>query len=108
MTSTDGLSEIHLYRQQGIRTVYTLQCDKPSSDSKYLGLKLKYNYDACGIQTSVSNADKHDIWKLLDLDAKGQIEREQYGNGLITTTADQERYYLQHIDTRNPKLDIQL
>lgn len=70
-------------------TVYTYNVTNQVQTVKYpMGLKLKYNYDACGIQTSVSNADKYDLyWKLLDLDAKGQIEREQYGNGLITTTA---------------------
>lgn len=50
------------------------------------GFKVKNGYDICGIQTSVSNADSQKTyWKLLSLGARGQIEKEQFGNGLITT-----------------------
>lgn len=56
------------------------------------GLKIKYEYDACGIQTSVVNADNQKVyWKLLSLDARGQIEKEEYGNGLVTTTTHDPR-----------------
>lgn len=51
------------------------------------GLNVKNGYDGSGIQTSVSNADSQKTyWKLLSLDARGQVEKEEYGNGLVTTT----------------------
>lgn len=51
------------------------------------GLKVKNGYDDCGIQTSVSNADgQKKYWKLSALNARGQIEKEEYGNGLVTST----------------------
>ena len=51
------------------------------------GLKVRYVYDDCGVQTAVLNeADGTAYWKLLSMDAKGQVEREAYGNGLVTTT----------------------
>ena len=51
------------------------------------GLRVKNDYDDCGIQTSVSNADSQKVyWKLSTLNARGQIEKEEYGNGLVTST----------------------
>ncbi len=51
------------------------------------GLRIKNDYDDCGIQTSVSNANSQKVyWKLSKLNARGQIEKEEYGNGLITST----------------------
>lgn len=51
------------------------------------GLKVKNDYDDCGILTSVSNADSQmAYWKLSSLNARGQIEKEEYGNGLVTST----------------------
>ena len=51
------------------------------------GLNVRNGYDGSGIQTSVSNADSQKTyWKLLSLDARGQVEKEEYGNGLVTTT----------------------
>ncbi len=50
------------------------------------GLKVKNGYDDCGTQTSVSNADSQKVyWKLTALNARGQIEKEEYGNGLVTS-----------------------
>ena len=51
------------------------------------GLKVKNEYDDCGIQTSVLNADDQKVyWKLSTLNARGQVEKEEYGNGLVTST----------------------
>ena len=51
------------------------------------GLEVRNEYDACGIQTSVSDAASRNMyWKLLDINARGQVEAEGYGNGLVTTT----------------------
>lgn len=73
----------------GYETTYTYNLANQVETIKYpKGLKVKNGYDACGIQISVSNADNQKLyWKLHDLDARGQIEKEEYGNGLITTTA---------------------
>ena len=70
-------------------TSYTYNLANQVETIKYpKGLKVKNGYDACGIQISVSNANNQKLyWKLYDLDARGQIEKEEYGNGLITTTA---------------------
>ena len=69
-------------------TTYTYNSANQVETIKYPGnLKIRNAYDACGIQTSVSNADSQKTyWKLHSLDARGQIEKEEYGNGLITTT----------------------
>ena len=74
---------------RGYETTYTYNLANQVETIKYpKGLKVKNGYDACGIQISVSNADNQKLyWKLHDLDARGQIEKEEYGNGLITTTA---------------------
>lgn len=51
------------------------------------GLKVKNEYDDCGIQTSVLNVDDQKVyWKLSTLNARGQVEKEEYGNGLVTST----------------------
>lgn len=67
------------------------------------GIKIKYDYDTCGIQTSVSNADSGQLyWQLQKLDARGQIEEELYGNNLLTTTThDPQRGTIASISTPN-------
>ena len=51
------------------------------------GQKIKNSYDACGTLVAVSDVQtKKEYWRLLDLDARGQVERERYGNGLLTNT----------------------
>lgn len=65
------------------------------------GLKIRNGYDTCGIQTSVSDiGGNKTYWKLKDLDARGQIEKEEYGNGLTTaTTHDPQRGTIRTIVT---------
>ena len=69
-------------------TAYTYNSANQVETIKYPGnLKIRNGYDACGIQTSVSNAGGQKLyWKLLNLNARGQIEKEEFGNGLVTTT----------------------
>ena len=60
----------------------------PEHISYPAGLKVKRSYDANGFLTSVINADNKTVyWKLLAMNARGQVEQEQYGNGVVTTTA---------------------
>lgn len=65
------------------------------------GFKTINGYDVCGIQTSVSNPDDgQTFWQLQELDARGQIEKEKYGNGLVTTTThNPERGTIAEIQT---------
>lgn len=53
------------------------------------GLQIKNNYDAfCGALVSVSNNQSgKELWRLQSLNARGQVEKEQFGNGLVTTTS---------------------
>ena len=69
-------------------TTYTYNTESQVETIRYPGnLCIKNVYDACGIQTSVQNADNQKVyWKLQELDARGQIEKEVFGNGLVTTT----------------------
>lgn len=51
------------------------------------GQKIKNSYDSCGTLVAVSDVQTgKEYWRLQDLDARGQVEREQYGNGLLTNT----------------------
>ena len=69
-------------------TTYTYNAANQVETIRYPGgLGIKNVYDVCGIQTSVLDADNQKIyWKLRNLDARGQIEKEEFGNGLVTTT----------------------
>lgn len=52
------------------------------------GLKVHNDYDSNGFLTSVSNADSKALyWTLLSMNARGQVEKEKFGNGTETTTA---------------------
>ncbi len=56
------------------------------------GQKIKNSYDACGILVAVGDAKSgNEYWRLLGLDARGQVEEEQYGNGLVTSTTHDAR-----------------
>lgn len=49
------------------------------------GQEIKNSYDSSGTLVAVSDVPTgKEYWRLLDLDARGQVEREQYGNGLLT------------------------
>lgn len=51
------------------------------------GLEVQNNYAACGMQVSVTNAKTGQLyWKLNAINARGQIEKEEFGNGLVSTT----------------------
>ncbi|MCI5911855.1 MAG: T6SS effector amidase Tae4 family protein [Prevotella sp.] len=65
------------------------------------GLKVKNNYASNGILTSISNATTGKVyWELKTLNARGQIEKELYGNGLATTnTYDDKRGLISGIST---------
>lgn len=69
-------------------TAYSYNADNHIETITYPnGLKVKNGYDACGTQTSVFNADtQKSYWKLSELDSRGQVEKEEFGNGLLTTT----------------------
>ena len=50
------------------------------------GQKVKNSYDSCGTLVAVSDAKSgKKYWQLLSLDNRGQIEKEKYGNGLLTS-----------------------
>ena len=50
------------------------------------GLEVQNNYAACGMQVSVTNAKTGQLyWKLNAINARGQIEKEEFGNGLVST-----------------------
>lgn len=56
------------------------------------GLKIQNIYSSCGIQTAVQNYRTGKVyWKLKKLNARGQIESEELGNGLTTTTTYDEK-----------------
>lgn len=73
--------------------VYETACSYNSSNQVETitypeNLRVRNGYDSCGIQTSVSDAGSQKIyWKLLRLDARGQVEKEEFGNGLVTATS---------------------
>lgn len=65
------------------------------------GLKIKNEYDACGIQTAVVDANSKKVyWQLQNINARGLIEKEKFGNGLVTTTThDAKRGFIIGIHT---------
>ena len=67
------------------------------------GLRVKNVYATNGILTDVKNSDSNKVyWHLDKLDARGQVEKETLGNGLITTTVhDAAKGYVRNITTGN-------
>ena len=56
------------------------------------GLGVKNNYAPNGTLSSVTNrSNGKAFWKLLSMNARGQIEKEEYGNGLVSTTRYDEK-----------------
>ena len=70
-------------------TAYTYNADNKIKTVSYPhNLNVRYDYDASGIMTAVSNSDSAcPYWTLTELDARGQVEKEMFGNGIATTTA---------------------
>ena len=59
----------------------------PEQTTYPAGLKVRRDYDSSGFLTSVTNADSRTAyWTLLSMSARGQVEKERYGNGTETTT----------------------
>ena len=59
----------------------------PEQTTYPAGLKVRRDYDSSGFLTSVTNADSRTAyWTLLSMSARGQVEKERYGNGTEPTT----------------------
>lgn len=51
------------------------------------GVSVRNSYDESGLLKSVADCNSGLVyWELLSLDARGQVEKEKYGNGVVTTT----------------------
>lgn len=99
--STDGSSKSYSYdgygrvteerTDVGGKTFTTLTSYNalglPEQTTYPAGLKVRRDYDSSGFLTSVTNADSRTAyWTLLSMSARGQVEKERYGNGTETTT----------------------
>lgn len=91
LVGTDAFTTQTSYNTDGLVDVVTY----PS------GLKIKNGYSSCGFLTSVSdNTSGKKYWELTALDARGQIEKEKFGNNLVSTLShDQKKGYLTGIST---------